>query len=146
MVEYDYWSEGGLHRIRAQPPFNFRELYTLGARALMRGGKPAEFWRPTLLDFRKVQIEELDVSELLEILARRTSFGEKHKNNPAAYLVGDLNTHAMMRMTTMYAEISGLRDENQTIVTDDADKATNWLALAMELQEAQTERLRSFVC
>lgn len=145
MVDYDYWYEGGLHRIKASPPFHFKELYTLGARALMRGGKPAEFWRPTLFDFRKVQIKELDTTELLEILAKRSSFGEKHKNNPSAYLVRDLNTHAMMRMAAAYADAHGLRDENQTIVTNDADEATQWLASEMALQAEQTERLRAFV-
>lgn len=145
MVEYEYWHEGGLHCLRAYPPFGFRELYALGARAFMRGGKAAEFWRPTLFDFRKVRVKELDTTELLEILAKRSAFGDQHKNNPSAYLVRDLNTHAMMRMTTAYAEAHGLREEDQTIVTSDVAEATKWLASTMELREEQSERLRVFI-
>lgn len=145
MVEYEYWEEGGLHCVRAFPPFSFKELYELGARAFMRGGKAAEFWRPTLFDFRNVQIKKLDAEELVEIFKKRRSFGEEHKNNPSAYLVQDLHTHTMVRMSTAYADAHGLREEEQTIVTEDAGEAARWLASVMGLEQEQACRLEGFI-
>lgn len=141
MVVYEYWDVGNLHFVRATEPFKLDQLYQLGLDAIEQGGKAAEFWRPTLFDFRKVNLLQFESQDFRLLIEKRKAFGEKHNNNLAAYIVGDTGSFGMARMNNIYAEIAGLRDEDQTLVTMDVIEAVHWFIPRLKINQAQAAEL-----
>ncbi len=141
MVEYEYWDAGDLHFVRATEPFRLEQLYQLGLDAIERGGKSAEFWRPTLFDFRNVNLLQFETQDFRRLIKKRKAFGEENNHNFAAYIVGDTGSFGMARMNNIYGEIAGLRDEDRTIVTMDVIEAVDWLIPRLEIDQSQAAEL-----
>lgn len=145
MVEFEFWDTGGLRLIRATEPFELDQLYQFGLVCMERGDKSAEFWRPTLFDFRNVNLLQFEADEFRQLIAKRKAFGEEFNNNLAAYIVGDMGSFGMARMNNIYAEIAGLRDEDRTIVTMDVIEAVDWLIPRLEIDQTQAADLVQFI-
>lgn len=127
--------------VRASEPFELNQLYELGLEAIESGGKRAEFWRPTLFDFRKVNLLQFETNDFRRLIGKRKAFGDEYNNNQAAYIVGDMGSFGMQRMNNIYAEIAGLRDEDQTIVAIEISEIVEWLAPRLGIDDTQAVEL-----
>lgn len=117
--------------VRAAEPFELRELEMRGRAAMAAGGEAArDLNRPTLFDFRKVNLMRFESAEFQRVIARRQGFGDRHPNNPAAFVVRNGDDYGMMRMYAAHAASYGLRDIDRSFVTERLEEAATWL-LAM---------------
>ncbi|MEP1932548.1 MAG: hypothetical protein ABJJ37_14840, partial [Roseibium sp.] len=135
------WEPVGLHIVRASEPFELDQLYQLGLAAIERGGTSAEFWRPTFFDYRNVNLTKFEANDLRRLIEKRKAFGEEHNNNLSVYIVADMGSFGMVRMNNIYAEIAGLRDEENTLVTMEVLEVVDWLTARLGLDQTQKTEL-----
>lgn len=111
-------------------PFSLDDLFNLNRSDVALNGSQADLNGPLMEDFSKIDLGQLAAEEIQhyvkknkrsEVLTRRFS------NNSVACVARDIRSFARLRLYGVYAEIAGVRDEDNLFVTDDYQQGINWL-------------------
>ncbi|MEP2095097.1 MAG: hypothetical protein ABJP94_05760 [Paracoccaceae bacterium] len=84
---------------------------------------------------------KFEANDLRRLIEKRKAFGEEHNNNLSVYIVADMGSFGMVRMNNIYAEIAGLRDEENTLVTMEVLEVVDWLTARLGLDQTQKTEL-----
>lgn len=143
MFRHQFVEDVGIHIFTAYAPFNSSQLFKLGN--LRQGRRTSDLWQPSLFDFRRVDLANINIAELRRLIIRRKALGAKHDDNPAAFLVRDMRSFAMARLGSIFADLTQLRSESQTFITTEVPEVINWLAETMSIEQSQFQTLRQSI-
>ncbi|MDJ0822445.1 MAG: hypothetical protein QNJ09_11655 [Paracoccaceae bacterium] len=135
-VRVHYLEAFGFNVVRLEDPFEMEDLASRARADLADGLDPAVFVAPLLLDFRAIDLLRFETEDMRRLIRRRQELDVGQKSGPCAYLAEESGSFGMLRMYAAYAEILGLRDDNDSIVTMEIGEAIDWLSRRLDLPEA----------
>jgi len=142
MIRRKEYECAGLRVLKAWPPFAFEEILSDSKNVIEKGGVDA-LKIPTIFDLRLVDLLPLTSEDVRTFITRRRNLHAAPLSAGAAFVVGDLGSLGMMRMYAIYSELSGLRDEANTLVTMDMEEAFDWLkSRGYALESGVVEQMR----
>ena len=118
----------GVLYARCAPPFAMNDILDL-SRRLASGAVPGvTLSSPAIFDARAISFDAIETEEIRSYMRQRTALSSRKSESPLAMVAGDPGSFGMLRMMGIVAEISGIRDEDRTLVTYDLDDAIAWIA------------------
>lgn len=126
MLRHAYLEDLGFNYILASEPFSLDELY-----ALVSAPQPdpplASSGKPVLLDCREVDLTRLTEAELRRFMMRKSVLPKSITDIPVAYVVSTLQDQAVIRMASMFSDLSGVTKEERITITEVLSEAVGWL-------------------
>ncbi|THD71590.1 hypothetical protein E7681_17450 [Thalassobius vesicularis] len=126
MLRHAYLEDLGFNYILASEPFSLDELYDLVSAPLREPMLPSS-GKPVLMDFREVDLTRLTEPDLRRFLMRKSVLPKNITDIPVAYVVGTLQDQALIRMASMYSDLSGVTNEDRITITEVLSEAVSWL-------------------
>jgi hypothetical protein len=127
MLLINHLPQFGLMLLTAYEPFSLMELEQQGRASAADDGDMDTLSLPMLFDFRCVNMMKYDSGDFQRIIARRQTFANRNPNNPAAFVVRDMDDYGMMRMYSAYAASYGLRDIERSFISENLGEAVSWM-------------------
>lgn len=115
---------------RFSEPFGLNDLYELNKRDVAQPDQMRGFHLPMVEDFRYVDLAELTSQEISHYVIRtRNSSDIPHdlSRNRVACVTSDLGAEINLRLYGVYAELAGVRAEEDFHVVGEVQSALAWL-------------------
>lgn len=126
MIRHTFVEEFGFTYLLVSAPFDLEELYTLLAN-VPTDPIPPEALCPVLLDLREVDLDHLSEADIRRHLMRKSTLDPRLTHVPCAYVVRDARDAMVVRLATVYADLSGVGTETKSLVTEHLTEAVGWL-------------------
>lgn len=134
-----------MNLVRATEPFKFDDLFQLALKNMGSGDKHPDLGAPLLVDLRAVNLIKLDAEDVRALVRKRMSFGTDYSNNPSVFVGGDDGSFGMLRMYAAYAEVAGLRAQENMLVTLDMQEAVDWILPRLNAPRSSRSELLKLV-
>lgn len=145
-MEHKFFGEWGLHFVRSNGRCSLLKIVEFGVELAKSEGPESNLDLPGFFDLRTADLVQESADDLRKAVQLRKSLKkEESGNNPCAYLVGSSGSFGNVRMYGIFAELHGLRNEQNTIVTMDAAEAINWLVDKMTLPATDADTVRGLL-
>lgn len=126
MLRRTFVEEYGFTYILASRGFSLEELFDLLTAAVMETS-PSQALCPVLLDLREAHLDRFTEADIRRHIMRKSSLDPRLTSMPVAYVVRDLEGYSVVRMATMFSELSRVSEEKHTLITEHLSEAVAWL-------------------
>lgn len=128
MLHHSHLDHIGFNVFRYSEPFSFRDCEAFCENQKQPGGAPSKVLSlPMIQDLREVSLAQVSINALQKHAQEMRRYGSHLANNDCVYLVADVATFGMMRMYAICGDILKIREEANTLVTDDIAEAVDWI-------------------
>ncbi|MBW4982601.1 hypothetical protein KZZ07_08615 [Mameliella sp. CS4] len=145
MISHDFLEVPGIRYWHLSGDVDLDE--TIAAFLAVRdgGGSASDMNRPVLFDMRDVDMAPFTGADMRRYAERLKARGLDVPGGVAAYVVSNDTNFGMMRMSATYFELSGVRKQENTLVTLDIHEAADWIIHRAGISPSDQAAVRQFL-
>ncbi|WP_167644565.1 hypothetical protein [Mameliella alba] len=145
MISHDFLEVPGIRYWHLSGEVDLDESIEAFVAVRAAGGLAADMTRPVVFDMRKTDMARFTGEDMRRYSARLKALGFGETGSLAAYVVSNDTNFGMMRMSATYFELSGVRKQENTIVTLDISEAAEWVIACAGIATEHQDAVRRFL-
>lgn len=145
MISHDFLEVPGIRYWHLSGDIDLDESIATFVRVRDGGGPASDMALPVLFDMRNVDMAPFSGEDMRRYAERLKAQRLDVPGGVAAYVVSNDTNFGMMRMSATYFELSGVRKQEDTLVTLDMHEASDWIIERAGIAPLDQAAVRQFL-
>ncbi|WP_306043624.1 hypothetical protein [Mameliella sp. MMSF_3455] len=145
MISHDFLEVPGVRYWRMSGEIDLDAANEAFVAVRAAGGLAADMTRPVVFDMREADLARFTGEDMRRYSTRLRAQGFGATGALAAYVMSNDTNFGMMRMSATYFELSGVRKQENTMVTLDISEAVEWLIARAGIPDEHQAPVRRFL-